>query len=407
MAAQITTLIGNSESLILPVLLALAIVILTAKIMGALAIRVGQPAVLGELLAGLVLGPTFLDLFEFSVFGGSAVTEVVHNLGQIGVIGLMFAAGLEIELSDLRKTGKPAVLGGALGVISPMVLGSGLGLLVNLPLYDALFIGLVLSATSVSISAQTLLELRQLRTREGVALLGAAVIDDVLVLMLLSMFVVVVSGEGTLLTVLGQLGVMLVVLLLVFLFALLVMPRLAALSTRLKVSEGLLAIVFAFVLILAWATEYFGQVAGITGAFLAGVGLGRSPHRAELERSLHTLNFGFFVPIFLVDIGLQADISALESSGLLFAGALIVVAVFSKIAGSGLGALLGGFSPIESLRMGIGMVSRGEVGLIVAGIGITEGILPPDQFTMIVLMVLFTTLVTPLLLRWAYQEERN
>ncbi len=236
------------------------------------------------------------------------------------------------------------------------------------------------------------------------ALLGAAVIDDIFVLMLLSVFVVGVTGQGSLTTILGQLGMMLLVLMLVFLFAYLLLPWVAKLSTRLKVSEGLLAVVFAVVLLMAWATEYFGQVAGITGAFLAGVGLARSSYRVELERSLHTLNFGFFVPIFLVDIGLRADVSALDRSGFIFAVGLIIVAVLSKILGSGIGARLGGFSSMESLRMGIGMVSRGEVGLIVAGVGLTQGILAPDQFTLIVLMVLFTTLVTPLLLRWAYQD---
>jgi Kef-type K+ transport system membrane component KefB len=404
LSPKILLLVGGAEASILPVLLALSLVILTAKAFAAFAVRLGQPAVLGELVAGIVLGPTFLDLLGLPLFEGSGVETVITNLGQIGVIGLMFAAGLEIELRDLRVTGKPAVLGGMLGVLAPMLFGSALGLLVRLPLEEALFIGLILSATSVSISAQTLLELRQLRTREGIALLGAAVIDDILVLMLLSIFVVGVTGEGSLLTILGQLGLMLLVLVLVFLFALILLPRAAQLSTRLKVSEGLLAVVFSVVLLMAWATEHFGQVAGITGAFIAGVGLARSAYRAELERSLHTLNFGFFVPIFLVDIGLRADISALNQSGLIFAVGLIIVAVFSKILGSGVGARLGGFSLKESLRMGIGMVSRGEVGLIVAGIGSAQGILPADQFTMIVLMVLFTTLITPLLLRWAYQD---
>lgn len=400
-------LVGGGDNSILPLLLVLSLVILTAKIFGAVAVRIGQPTVLGELLAGLLLGPTFLDLLALPILAGSGVGDVVHKLGQIGVIGLMFAAGLEIELSDLRRTGRPAIFGGTLGVISPMLFGSGLGILFNLPIREAIFLGLVLSATSVSISAQTLLELKRLRTREGVALLGAAVVDDILVLMLLSTFIVFVSGEGSFLIVLGQVGLMLLVLILVTLFAVALLPRLAKLGVRLRVSEGLLATVFAMVLLMAWATEYFGQVAGITGAFIAGVGLARSPYKNELERSLHTLNFGFFVPIFLVDIGLQADVSILSSSSMAFAAVLIAVAILSKVFGSSLGAKLGGFSFGESLRMGIGMVSRGEVGLIVAGVGASEGILSLEQFTIIVLMVLVTTFLTPILLRWVYQHEEK
>ncbi len=404
MASQIHSLIGNSENSILPVLLALALIILTAKFLGALANRLGQPTVLGELLAGLLLGPTFVDLLSLSFFEGTRVDVTIKQFAEIGVILLMFTAGLEVELSDLRRAGTPAIMAGLLGVLAPLGLGTGLGLIFDLGMSLSVFIGIVASATSVSISAQTLMELGRLRSREGATLLGAAVIDDIVVIMVLSGFLVITGGEGSIQTLALQLGKMILVLLLVSLFAFVLMPRVAELSNRLRVSEGLIAVTLALVLLLAWATEYFGSVASITGAFIAGLGLRGSHLRDEIEDSVHSLSFGFFVPIFLADIGLRADIGALEAGGLLFATALLVVAVFSKILGSGSGAWAGGMHPKAALRIGTGMISRGEVGLIVAGVGITEGILPQAQFTHVVLMVLGTTILTPVLLRWLYRN---
>jgi Kef-type K+ transport system membrane component KefB len=163
--------------------------------------------------------------------------------------------------------------------------------------------------------------------------------------------------------------------------------------------------VLASVLFLAWAIEFLGGVAAITGAFLAGVGLGRSHLRDEIEHGLHRIAYGFFVPLFLVDIGLQADLRALDPTTMAFAGVIIVVAFISKLLGSGVGARLGGMDRAASIRMGIGMISRGEVGLIVAGVGVSEGILEPQLFSVIILMVLVTTLVTPPLLRWTFVRE--
>jgi Kef-type K+ transport system membrane component KefB len=400
-----TVLAAGSSSEFLSLLVSLALLIASAKLLGAASRRLGQPAVLGELLAGLFLGPSVLNSFSLPVLAVPGLRPMIHNLGQIGVLLLMFSAGLEVELEDLRDSGRPAVLGGILGVVTPTVLGLGAGAVLGMPLPDSLFLGITLSATSVSISAQTLLELGRLRTREGIALLGAAVVDDLLVIVILSLFVTLASGQGGLAGVGIQLVRMILVLAIVALLALLALPRLADLGKRLDVSEGMLAIVLAGMLLLAWLMEYMGGVAAITGAFLAGVGLGRSHLREEIESGLHRLAFAFFVPLFLVDIGLQADVRSLESQSLLIGGVILVVAIASKIIGSGLGAYWGGFSPPQSVRIGMGMVSRGEVGLIVAGVGIAEGLLTPALFAVIILMVLITTLITPPLLRWGYARE--
>jgi Kef-type K+ transport system membrane component KefB len=253
------------------------------------------------------------------------------------------------------------------------------------------------------------MELKKLRSREGVALLGAAVIDDVLVVALLSAFVGVVGEGGSLASVALGLLRMVLVLVLVGGAAYFVLPQLAARADRLRASQGLLAIVLAAVLLLAWSVESLGGVAAITGAFLAGVGLGRSHLRHEIERGLSPLAYAFCVPLFLVDIGLRSNARELPGEAAWFALALLAVAAVSKLIGSGLGAWLGGFDKGAALRMGMGMISRGEVGLIVAGVVVAEGILEPEVFTVVVLMVLATTMLTPPLLRWAFarQEVRD
>lgn len=393
------------EGGVVEIMLALALIVAFAKLVGGLAARLGQPTVLGELVAGLLLGPTLLNIFSSPLMGGQQAAEIVHVLGQIGVILLMFAAGLEIELSDLRASGKPAALSGLLGVLVPTGMGYLLGLAFSLPPRDSLFIGVTLSATSVSISAQTLLELGRLRTREGFALLGAAVIDDILVIVMLSTITALLAGGGSLTGVFVQLGRMFAVLVGVSAVAILVLPRLIEAGTRVRASEALLSFTISAVLALAWATEFLGGVAAITGAFLAGLGLSSSHLREELERGLHRLAYAFFVPLFLVDIGLQANLRDLPTGLLLLGAALIAVAIVSKLVGSGLGAWLGGFNLRSSARMGLGMISRGEVGLIVAGVGASEGLLAPELFSLVVMMILVTTFITPPLLRWSFARE--
>jgi Kef-type K+ transport system membrane component KefB len=171
---------------------------------------------------------------------------------------------------------------------------------------------------------------------------------------------------------------------------------------NLPISEGLLAFVIVITLLFAWAAEAVGGVAAITGAFIAGVFFGRTHFREEIERGMHTMTYSFFVPIFLVSIGLRANIRDINSQGLVFLLALILVAILSKVIGGGLGARVGGFPNLPSFRVGLGMVSRGEVGLIITTIGLSAGLVTNEEYSQVVIMVLVTTLVTPIFLRWAY-----
>jgi Kef-type K+ transport system membrane component KefB len=393
---------------ILPLLSALALVIAAAKIGGWLSNRLGQPAVLGELVVGLLLGPSVLGLLGQPYFETAHVGETLHELGELGVIFLMFAAGLEIELSDFLRAGKPAMFSGVLGVLVPIGLGTAVALPFGYTTTQAVFLGIVLAATSVSISAQTLVELGRLRSREGVTLLGAAVVDDVLAIVVLSAFVAItLGGTGGILELVWIVTRMLLFLVGAFLLGVWLLPRIARWAERLPVSEGVMSFVVVSILAFAWASEAVGGVAAITGAFVAGVALSRSPLKGEIERGIHTLTYAFFVPVFLVGIGLTADVRALSGDDLGLAVAVILVAILSKLIGAGLGARLGGMTWREALRVGVGMISRGEVGLIVAGVGADAGVIGTGGFTIAVVMVLATTLASPLLLRLAFRGQET
>jgi Kef-type K+ transport system membrane component KefB len=390
---------------LLQFLLALAIIIAVAKSAGYLSTQVGQPAVLGELLAGLILGPTMLDMLHWPMFGDEHLGETIRHLAHLGVLFLMFIAGLEVDFETMRRAGRPATLAGMLGVAAPVVLGLAVALPFGFDLQQGFFIGLVLAATSVSISAQTLMELKVLRSRVGVALLGAAVVDDVLVILLLSLFIALAGdGGGGAAAVLWVLVKMAVFLGLAIWLGARFVPRLTAVINRLPISQGVMALVIVVTLLYAWVAEVLGGVAAITGAFLAGLLFTRTPLRLRIETGMHTLAYGWLVPIFFVSIGLEVNARALGVGGLPFALLIVGVAVVSKVLGGGLGARLGGFSKSEALRLGVGMTSRGEVGLIVASVGLGAGLIGPDVFASVVLMVLATTLLTPIMLRALYPK---
>jgi Kef-type K+ transport system membrane component KefB len=389
-------------------LIALVIVIFAAKMGGYVSTRFRQPSVLGELLVGLVLGPTILNmLFSWPIFHEPELLEEALTLmAELGVIMLMFLAGLELHLSELLSSGKVSALSGILGVLVPLGFGYGTAILFGVESTEALFIALTLSATSVSISAQTLMELGVLRTRVGLGLLGSAVFDDILVILLLSASFVFISGSAS--EGLGGVGVtvlaMVAYLAVAVLVGLFLLPRLVIWVERLPISQGIIAFALIITLLFAWAAEVIGSMAAITGAFLVGLFLARTPFKERIEQGVSTMAYGFFVPIFFVNIGLAVNMRAVGDNAILFAVTITIVAVISKIIGSGLGALIGGFNRRESLQLGIGMVSRGEVGLIVATFALSEGLLSSGNFSIVVFMIIVATLITPPMLRAAFSQ---
>jgi Kef-type K+ transport system membrane component KefB len=318
----------------------------------------------------------------------------------------MLLAGLELHLPDLLHAGKVSALSGILGVLVPLGLGFGTAVLFGTSGEEALFLGLTLAATSVSISAQTLMELGVLRSRVGLALLGAAVFDDILVILVLSIaFVLVGDSAG------GISGVLLTVVYMVLYIGVAsalgfwLLPWLAHKINRLPISKGLLAFVLVICLLFAYAAEALGGMAAITGAFLAGLFLSRTPFKEEIEEGISAMAYAFFVPIFFVNIGLEVNLRAISGNAWWFAAVFTFIAILSKIGGSGLGAKLAGFTNRESLQLGIGMVSRGEVGLIVATFALLEGLITQEYFSIAVFMVIIATLVTPLMLRAAFANR--
>jgi Kef-type K+ transport system membrane component KefB len=374
----------------LNMLLPLAGILVGAKAAAQISHRFGLPAVFGELLLGLLLGPSLLGILT--------PNETFQLFADIGVILLMFMAGLETDTTAMKQAGRASTLTAVGGVILPLAGGLLVGRAFGMEWHHALFLGAVLTATSVSISAQTLRELGRLRSREGSTILGAAIIDDVLGVLVFAL-VMSLSGEGNVLLTLGK-------MILFFPIAWFIGDKLVPIMVRwerhLHHREASLALLLGLVLVYAWAAEAFGSVATITGAYLLGVVVARHADESHIiHHGTASLGYGFFIPIFFINIGLQAQAAGLVAAPALTV-VLIVLAIVTKIVGGGVGAWLGGFVPRSAYQIGIGMISRGEVALVIAGAGLAAGMLDSGLFSVLVIVTLATTLVTPPLLRMAF-----
>lgn len=383
----------------------LVIILLMAKLAGYLSTRLNQPAVLGELLVGILLGPTALNILHWP-FLDPSMEEIIHALSEMGVMLLMFLAGLELHFHELSRNLRVSTLAGSLGVFLPLAGGWGIGRIFGLDQRASIFLGLILTATSVSISAQTLMELGRLRSRVGLGLLGAAVLDDILAILLLSIFLAVVSGGGSAFSLIGIALRMLLFLAAAFAFGFWLLPRWSKTFAELPISQGTLAFSLSIMLTYGLAAEVIGKLAAITGAFLAGLMFARTPQKEEIIGGVHALAYGLFVPIFFINIGLSTNGRVFHLGVLWFAVIVILIAIFSKWFGAGLGSYLGGLPLREAVQLGAGMVSRGEVGLIIASLGLPYRLVTEDEFAVIVIMVLTTTLITPVILRALFSETK-
>jgi len=448
----------------LQLLLLLAIIIACAKWAGSLSLRWGQPAVFGKILIGLILGPTLLNILGWPIFLDPATTgtmdasvahaspvfNTIKDMAEIGVILLMFLAGLETDINKMKTVGRAALGAAAGGVFLPLFAGIAVAatfayLGLNYGFYEVLFIGTILTATSVSISAQTLMELGAIKSREGMTILGAAVIDDILGIILLSVVIAFRPGAGIeharerlldhimvwlrtspfVEAYAGPVRVLVLVVLMV-LFVLIAWLgfkyafRYIRYMGRQPITGGLLAGAIVVGLLFAWMAEFIGNLAAITGSYLAGVLIAQTHLRDQIEHRVQTLTYGLFVSIFFISIGLEADARTIfaplahvlsmtreEWLVISFALLIVVVAIVTKAWGCMAGAMFAGFTRKQAFRVGVGMISRGEVGLIVASVGLSAGVINAQVFSMMILMVLVTTLVTPIWLRYvmAGREE--
>lgn len=374
-------------------LILLVCLLIAAKVAGWISQKLGMPPVLGQLLAGIIIGP--------SVLGWVHDSSLIDTFASIGVILLMFIAGLETDTRQMRSVGGVAFISAAIGVILPFIAGTGFALAFHHPLATSVFLGTLLTATSVSISAQALKDLGKLVSKEGITILGAAVIDDVLGILVLSFILAFTLGENPFWSVLR----MLLYFPIAFLVGRYGFPLLSHWLPRLLALEVRIGLVLAFVLFYAWAAESFGNIAAITGAYIAGLMMSRTEMREWVHDGVSKIGYALFIPVFFIGIGIQATFQGIWGNTALlgFSLSLIGIGILTKVLGCGSGALLGRFSPGEALTVGVGMISRGEVALITATIGLQAGLIDQSLFSATILLTIVTTVVTPPLLKLTYR----
>lgn len=380
----------------------LAIIMLTAKMFGLLARKCRAPQVVGEIVAGLLIGPCMLGLVQPS--------DTIAVFAEIGVVLLMFSTGLGTNLKELLRAGPIATLVACMGVAVPMLGGTllygafyGFGALGSQQFYRALFIGTIMTATSVSITVATLQELGKLKSFLGTTIVSAAVIDDVLGIVVLTCVLGASSGTGS------GLGKVLMDTVLFFLTALVVGVlfhyAMKWLDQRNPHTQRITIISMVFCFAMAYlAEEYFG-IADITGAYIAGIVLCSMDDAPYVERRVDISNYVMFAPVFFASIGLKTDISGLTAEILLFSVCFVLVALITKIVACGLAAKACRFSWSDSLKVGVGMMTRGEVALIVAQKGLEAGVVEPVYFTAVILLIVVSSVATPLVLKVLFGRD--
>lgn len=379
-------------------LLWIALILISTKVLGLLCKAVHLPEVVGALLAGVILGPSALGLMSMEGDTGTLLTYVA----EMGVIFLMFSAGLDTDLKELKANIGASFVTALIGVIVPLIggmIGYALYFGEDLSNYDqmlqSLFVGVVLTATSVSITVETLREMGRLSGKVGMTILGAAIIDDILGMVVLA---VVSSMKDTSVkptTVLIKIVLYFVLILILFM----VTSRLEFAIEKNDHKRRVAIFAIAFCFILAYVSEIGFGIADITGAYFAGVMLCQSKIRDYVDVKIHDVSTVFFSCIFFASVGLKVTLGGMTLKVWMFAVILTLIAIISKMVGCGLGAKICKFTWKESLQTGVGMISRGEVALIVAEKGRQVGLISEDLFAPIILVVIVTTLITPILLK--------
>ena len=374
----------------------LAIIILSAKFLGLVARKFAAPQVVGEILAGLLIGPCVLNLVQGS--------DALSTFAEIGVVLLMFTTGLGTNIKELLKAGPIATFIACVGVFVPLVGGTllysafyGFAAVGTPEFFRALFIGTIMTATSVSITVATLQELGHLKSFLGTTIVSAAVIDDVIGIIVLTCVIGASSGEGT------SLGGVLLNTVLFFLVAIgigfVIHYAMKWLDARNPHTQRITIVSLAFCFAMAYLAEQYFGIADITGAYIAGIVLCSMSDAPYVERRVDISNYVIFAPVFFASIGLKTDISGLTPEILLFSVCFVLVALATKIIGCGLAAKLCRFKWGDALKVGVGMMTRGEVALIVAKKGLEVGVVDSVYFTAVILLIVVSSIATPLVLK--------
>lgn len=381
-------------------LLDLAIILLFTKLLGVLTKKIALPQVVGALLAGLLLGPACLNILH--------ATDFMDQVSEIGVIVLMFTAGLETDLAELKRSGRAAVIIALFGVIGPLVCGTVLAACFGIDgatMLENVFVGVVLTATSVSITVEALKEMGKLSTRSGNAILAAALADDVLGIIVLTIITSIADPSTKASTVMFKILGFLVFAVVVGIVANKLFKKWMDAYKQDKRRFAIVA--FAFCLLLAYIAEDWFGVADITGAFLAGIIISNTTKVTYLASRFETLSFMLLSPVFFANIGLKVVLPDLTGKILMFTILLTVVAVISKVLFCYVGARACHYDSKDSLRIGMGMVARGEVALVVASKGMAAGVLNDTYFAPILIMVVLTAIITPILLKLVYRDQKD
>ncbi|MDF2421475.1 MAG: cation:proton antiporter [Nitrosopumilus sp.] len=398
------------EAHFIEIIIGVGILLFSAKLMAELFLRLHLPIVLGELLAGMIVGPFALGSF-FVLDGKSVVTigSEIRVLGEIGAIVILFIAGLEMTPREFLRGGKASFIVGTFGVVLPFFAGLVVFQMFGFDALQSMLIATALTATSIAISVQVLSEFGKLKTPEARLIIGAAVVDDILAIAVLSVVSSLATGDGgieqleitdvvfTILKVLGFFAIMLIV-------AVIVMPKIV--TPRLWKAKGSIEGIVTASFFGAAALAGSIGLSPIVGAFAVGMALATSKVFEKIEHYASRIGL-IFAPLFFAIIGAQVDFRAINLEILALSGVIIVIAVVTKYFGCGLPAWMLLKNKRQGMRVGIGMISRGEVGLIVAGVGISSGLLTSNVYSTIVIMVVVTTIITPIWLKIEYRKEQK
>ncbi len=373
-----------------------SLILIFANLGGLLAKKLKQPGVLGQILAGLLIGPAILNIVEPG--------EFIANMAEIGVILLMFIAGMETDLEELRKSAGSSLAVAMGGIILPFILGF-IAIKLLFPIggnKEAVYTGVILTATSISITVQALREFGKIREKVGVTTLGAAIMDDVLGIVLLTIVVGITSPEQ------GENPMIVIAKIVLFFVLAIILGRIFVTfmnkhSSKMLRNRNVAALAIIICFILAFAAQEFG-VAAIIGAYFSGIVFSLTPYRNRISHDVHNIAYTLFTPVFFVNIGLSVEFQG-SVEIILPVIFIVLAAVMGKILGSGIGARLTGFKTREALQIGIGMIPRAEVALIVANLGKNSGMINNTIFTSTILMVIITTIITPPLLKLAFKAD--
>jgi len=379
----------------------LALIVILAKFFGLIARKCKMPQVVGEIMAGLIIGPCVLNWVQ--------LTDYISKTAEIGVVLLMFGTGLGTNLQDLRKAGAKAFVIACAGVLVPLIFGTllyscfyGFAAIGTVHFYKALFIGTIMTATSVSITVATLQELGKINTFVGTTIVSAAIIDDVIGILVLTCVVSAGTSTGNIGGVFAKTGLFIVFSVVIAIVGYKIMKWF---DNRYPHTQRVPIVSLAFCFAMAYIAEAHFGIADITGAYIAGVILCSIQDAGYVSRKIDISSYMLFGPVFFASVGLKTDISGLTPEIVAFSVCFVIVALLTKIVGCGGVSALLGFKGRDRLRIGVGMMTRGEVALIVAQKGLSVGLIDSIYFTPVILLILVSSVMTPILLKLLFKEK--